>query len=174
MLLHRRRMKSTRPIVGLALLVLGPPACAGDEVATDGTSTSTTTTSTTTGTPTTTEASTSSTSGYVPDGEVCEESAECEVDADCCVGCPSTGFPYNWTCDDGTCVHGGCGSDAECDGLHQDFLCYGVGGASVCVAPCTTHSQCASLHKMPGTCCTGVGTQGNFCQEHSTSPECPS
>ncbi len=90
MLLHRRRMKSTRPIVGLALLVLGPPACAGDEVATDGTSTSTTTTSTTTGTPTTTEASTSSTSGYVPcDG--CED-IEGVVDADC-RGLSGLGFP---------------------------------------------------------------------------------
>lgn len=95
----------------------------------------------------------------------------CEVDADCCpfgaLGCPADAYPNNWSCVDGGCSFGGCGSDADCDGLLGlgPGECIEVGGLPTCVTPCDG-GGCGL-----GMQCVGVADDAStFCAAAADAP----
>ena len=150
----------------LALLVLAMNACGGEVAGTDSGGLSVG--------PASSSTATTPTTGYEFDDMVCGTGTECVGDADCCVNCPNSDYPYNWTCNAGTCVNGGCDGDLDCENMLPDFTCHSVGGNNLCVAFCTSHEECKTKFQMEGTCCTGaIDTSGAFCQEYP-GLTCPS
>ena len=119
---------------------------------------------------------------HEPDQVQCPEApAEpptgCVVAADCCPGrvpvetgdapdCPSSSYPNNWTCNSGSCEHGGCSSDSDC--ILDGFTCESVTGSSVdaCVVLCDDDDDCLEAN-MPGTKCIGQiqGSSDEYCLE---------
>ena len=116
-----------------------------------------------------------------PDGVECPEApaeppSGCAVAADCCPGrvpgagnapgCPSLSYPNNWTCNSGTCQHGGCSSDSDC--VLDGFTCEAVAGSSIdaCVVLCADDDDCFEAN-MPGTRCSGQiqGSTDEYCVE---------
>lgn len=157
-------LTAMRPVHFTLAFVAILNACAsGGEVGTSaGTGTSGDTSSTTsTSIPTT---------GYEPDDELCVSAKVCDLGSDCCEHCPSVDYPFNWACDNGECVHGGCTDDLDCTNLFAGWECHSISGVSLCVAPCDDDTdgdaECSDVRGLPGTSCVGVSLQGNFCQEN--------
>lgn len=120
-----------------------------------------------------TTGATTTTSG--PDPEPCDAVRSCMNDEQCCEGlaaggqppsvsCPSENYPYNWSCENNICVHGGCLSDSDCSQLFTGLTCMSVGNIGQCVAPCANDSDCTDDAVMPGTTCSGLSDQNeSFC-----------
>jgi len=81
--------------------------------------------------------------GGAASGETCQQT--CSAVTDCFdedEGDPDPFNSDNWSCDT-VCVYEGCNSDAECGLFGQ--VCRGQGGIDVCVDPCATADDCASV-----------------------------
>lgn len=108
----------------------------------------------------------------------CPPSKPCTEAANCCEGlelfdlpgvsCPSSAYPYNWSCVGGYCQHGGCSSDGDCSDLMPGLSCLEVGGVGQCVVSCEAVGfDCAADGGMPGTTCSGLDDshQHQFCRQ---------
>jgi hypothetical protein len=119
----------------------------------------------------TTAATTASTSGDTTDGfggACAVAGVACESALDCCEtappgsGCPNT-FPVNYTCEAGTCVQGGCTSQADCADLYTGMSCITVGSKGFCVVACEDDQDCLD-HNMHGTVCFD-NPAGDYCRQ---------
>lgn len=120
---------------------------------------------------TTGSATTASTAGDTTDGfggACAVAGVACESPLDCCEtappgsGCPNT-FPLNYTCESGSCVQGGCTSQAECADLFTGMSCIEVGSKGFCVVACDDDQDCLD-HNMQGTVCFD-NPDGDYCRE---------
>lgn len=123
---------------------------------------------------------------FTPDEEPCAvPSCDTGDPANCCVGirpsnaltaddagCPSNSYPNNWTCDPQTdaCVHGGCGSDADCG--YWLLKCLDPadvsGTTKFCVQSCISEPYDSCEWETSSMKCTGTVTGGGkYCKQEA-------
>ncbi len=153
------------------VLVVGVAATAcDDDQATDGTAVGTTgvaATSSSDGVASSSGAADDSSGGAPAGPPVCTKM--CTFPGECCPpgaeGCPSTEYPFNYTCPETLCILTGCQSDEDCGGL----TCLTVFGVGECVQTCAADADCAGVSDI--AVCTGVDDAGaSYCLEPCNAP----
>jgi len=149
-----------------------------DEATTASTSTSASSstspmTSSSTSVATTVEPTTATTDEPPPppvDGGYCTPT--CETPIDCCMGEPTCEaglgtYPYNYGCDDGTCIFGGCTSDEDCTfgGVLEGYICVENDGFDACIPACDNDQDCEDQFL------TGWVCNGTYCEQPSCSSD---